>query len=91
MIVAVSMVMQKNTGLQVASHARLSVLHGCSSVEDAKGQAITVALGDEHDYTIASICAAEVTPPPKEISEESAELRTTGLKSSLRKLFHNFF
>jgi hypothetical protein len=70
MIVAVSLVMQKNCGTQYTVHARLSIIKECASINEAIGIATVRAIKDEAEYTIASVCASEVIMPPAEIKGE---------------------
>jgi hypothetical protein len=64
MIVAVSLVMQKDGVAQYAVHARLAIIKECASVDEAIDIAMVRAQIDEVDYRIVSVCAAEVTMSP---------------------------
>lgn len=77
MVVVVSILLQKNDKTSLISRLRTYVYHECNSQAEALGYASNEAINEDTTFHIASFNAIEVTPPPKEISEESAELHTT--------------
>jgi hypothetical protein len=91
MVVAVSILLQKETCYSLTNRLRTYVYQGCNSQAEALGLASNEALNEDSTFHISSFNAIEVTPPPKDNSEESAELRTTAVKSPLRKFLRNFF
>jgi len=61
--------MKKNSGTQYAVNASLVIIEDCASVNEAIGAAVMQVLEEKADYTVASVCAAEVGGSAAEYEE----------------------
>jgi hypothetical protein len=69
MVVAVSMLLQKETHRSLINRLRTYVYQDCNSQAEALGLASIKVIDEDNSFNIASFNAIEVTQPPKENSE----------------------
>lgn len=89
MIVAVSILLQKDDRRTLTNRLRAYVYYSCNSQNEAIGIASVKAMEDNPDFNIASFTAIEITPPANHKSE-AAQQTTTAWRSLCKWLKSHF-